>query len=117
MPAMQSLFCLSTGLRRVQSAISSWGTGGRPGPRGQAAAAERVRAAMREIVAGLTGPRVGRIAFAVASSRDLASLWYLRVTLMQAMAGEHGETAARQRIAALDALFLQAWPGAPVIRD
>jgi len=33
---------------------------------------------------------------------------------MQALAGAHGEAAARRRIAELDAVFLRVWPGAPV---
>lgn len=49
-------------------------------------------------------------------SRDVAGLWHLRVTLMQALAASVGESAARARMAALDALFLPAWPEAPVIR-
>ena len=102
---MQSLSCLGTGLKRVHSVISTWATVVRRGPQGSMAGAERVRAAMVLIVAELGGSRAGRIRFAVASCRDIGSLWYLRATLMQALAAAHGESVARQRIAALDALL------------
>lgn len=75
---------------------------------------EPVRQAMEALAANLRMPSARRLAAAIATRRDVAGLWHLRVGLMQALAVAHGEAAARQRIADLDALFLRAWPGAPV---
>ncbi len=75
---------------------------------------EPVRQAMKALAANLPAPAAPRLAAAIAHRRDIAGLWHLRVALMQALAVAHGEAAARQRIAHLDAVFLQAWPAAPV---
>lgn len=80
-------------------------TGGDPEP---------VRDAMKALATSLRGPAAQRVAAAIATRRDVAGLWHLRVALMQALAGAHGEAAARRRIADLDAVFLRVWPGAPV---
>ena len=75
---------------------------------------EPVRQAMQALAANLPAPAVPRLAAAIASRRDVAGLWHLRVALMQALAGAHGEADARRRMADLDAVFLRVWPGAPV---
>lgn len=75
---------------------------------------EPVRQAMKALAASLPAPAALRMTAAIASRRDVAGLWHLRVALMQALAGAHGEAAARRRIAELDAVFLRVWPGAPV---
>jgi hypothetical protein len=73
-----------------------------------------VREAMKALAASLPAPAALRVAAAIASRRDVAGLWHLRVALMQALAGAHGEADARRRIADLDAVFLRVWPAAPV---
>lgn len=47
---------------------------------------------------------------------DSASLWHLRVPLMQALAAEHGEGRASASLSTVDGVFLQLWPDAPVSR-
>jgi hypothetical protein len=110
---------IASRLRRWQATISSWtGTGmpSRAAPRSLPAAAEPLRQAMREL-AGELGPAcTPRLAYAIGASRDVASLWHLRGPLMQALAAARGERAAREQIACLDALFLRAWPRAPLRR-
>lgn len=75
---------------------------------------ESVREAMKALAASLPAPAALRVAAAIATRRDVAGLWHLRVALMQALAGAYGEADARRRIAGLDAVFLRVWPGAPV---
>lgn len=75
---------------------------------------EPVRDAMKALALNLREPAAPRLAAAIAARRDVAGLWHLRVSLMQALAVAHGEAAARRRIADLDAVFLRVWPGAPV---
>jgi hypothetical protein len=108
-----------TGWRRCRETISSWAGLGKPGraaPRVLPAAAEPLRQAMRALARELGASCSPRLAYAIEASRDVASLWHLRITLMQALAATFGERAARERIAALDRLFLQAWPKAPLRR-
>lgn len=75
---------------------------------------EPVRQAMKALATSLRGPAAPQLAAAIATRRDVAGLWHLRVGPMHALAVAHGEAAARQRIAGLDAVFLRVWPGAPV---
>jgi len=85
-----------------------------PSPAGDA---EAVRGAMRSVLLEASSSRRAvRLACAIDRSPDLRALWYLRAPLMQAIAQERGERNARQAVAALDPLFRQAWPGAPVSR-
>jgi hypothetical protein len=107
------------GLRRWHATISSWaglGTAPRDARQRLPAAAEPLREAMRSLLRDSGVARTARLAYAIEASRDVASLWHLRSTLMQALAGSIGERAARDRITGLDAMFLQVWPKAPVTR-
>jgi hypothetical protein len=107
------------GLRRWHATISSWAAWGNPARhagRTLPAAAEPLRQAMRALARELGDSCTPRLAYAIDTSRDVASLWHLRSTLMQALAAAFGERAARERIASLDGMFLRAWPKAPVRR-
>jgi hypothetical protein len=108
-----------SGWRRCRATISSWAGVGKPGagtPRGLPAAAEPLRQAMRALARELGASCSPRLVYAIEASRDIASLWHLRITLMQALAATFGERAARERIAGLDGMFLRAWPKAPLRR-
>jgi hypothetical protein len=107
-----------SGLRRWHATISSWAGLGRStrSPAVLPANAEPLRQAMRALAREVAGTSTRRLAYAIETSRDVATLWYLRITLMQALAAAFGERAARERIAGLDGLFLQLWPKAPLTR-
>jgi hypothetical protein len=108
-----------SGLRRWHATISSWTGMGMPArtSRGNLpAVAEPLRQAMRELARGIGPSCSPRLAYAIDASRDVASLWHLRSPLMQALAAARGERTAREQIAALDVLFLRAWPRAPLRR-
>lgn len=88
----------------------------RPPAQPERAGAETVRRAMDALADGVGGVRGTRLKVAALRCVDLQSLWFLRPSLMQAIAAECGELEARRRIADLDALFAEGWPGAPVSR-
>jgi hypothetical protein len=77
-----------------------------------------LRAAMRGLLqeAGMGSRAAVRVAVAIDRCTDLRSLWYLRPSLMQALAAERGEREARRAVAGLDPLFLAAWPQVPLSR-
>jgi hypothetical protein len=106
---------VARGLWRSHGAISSVSSGN-AAETPLSAQAEPVRVAMRTLAGELAAGHHDRLRYAIDISRDVTGLWHLRVTLMQALAASVGERAARARIARLDALFLQVWPEAPVIR-
>ena len=82
---------------------------GRTAPQASPAAAfrtEAVRQIMRETMTAIgleqSHPQVyHRIFFA----QDIQALWYARSDLMTALASEHGESFAQEKIAALSSLF------------
>lgn len=86
------------------------------GPSLAGATTHTVRLAMRELVLELPGATGARLLGNVERARDLRSLWFLRSTLMQALANDRGESGAREALAELDVLFRQGWPEAPVSR-
>ena len=45
---------------------------------------------------------------------DAASLWHLRMPLMQTLASEMGEARARWSLSQVDGAFVQLWPDVPV---
>lgn len=102
------------GLRHV---LSTWGWGPPPPAAVGACDPAPVRAAMRQLMAGATGIQADRLLLGIAVAQDLGGLWHLRGGLMQALAARVGEAQARRHIAELDAVFLQAWPQAPVSRN
>jgi hypothetical protein len=77
---------------------------------------EPVRAAMHALVADLAGARAERLARAIRVAPDVRALWLLRSGLMDALAARHGELQARQALLALDPLFREGWPQAPISR-
>ena len=105
-------------MRRLPFWSSFWG---RPrfvesGPACAGAPTDTVRLAMRELVMELPAGTGARLLGNVERASDLRSLWFLRATLMQALANDRGESGAREALAELDVLFRQGWPGAPVSR-
>jgi len=75
---------------------------------------DTVRVAMRELAMALPTATGARLLGAVERAPDLRTLWFLRPTLMQALANERGELGAREVLAEVDLLFRQDWPDAPV---
>jgi hypothetical protein len=75
---------------------------------------ETVRGAMQALLHGVAAAEAPRVARSLRLAYDLQTLWHLRPALMHAVAAERGETHARRGIAAIDPLFLQGWPEAPV---
>jgi hypothetical protein len=84
--------------------------------RAPAADLEAVRRAMQALMQELGATGSPRLARSLRLARDMHGLWHLRVALMQAIAAECGEGHARRRIRAIDSLFLESWPDAPVSR-
>lgn len=101
-------------LRLWQATRDSRGTGSGGTATAAKADPDAVRAAMRQLLAGLEGLRSARLALAVDSCRDIAGLWHLRGPLLEALSAAGGELQARQQLAELDTLFVAAWPQAPV---
>lgn len=66
---------------------------------------ERVRATMLQLLAKHEGARFYRVAERIRYADEMESLWYLRQDLLAALSDIHGETAARQEIKPLNALF------------
>ena len=114
MPRHEAVASLLRAWRRWPSSLGSLTSPRTPASLATGADPEPVRQAMKALATSLAGPAAQRLARAIATRRDVAGLWHLRVALMQALAGAHGEAAARRRIAELDAVFLRVWPGAPV---
>jgi hypothetical protein len=90
----------------LQAEPARIGTGD-PGP---------LRQAMQRTLLDLGGPRPRRLLIAIAGCNDVPGLWHLRGALMQAIAAARGEMQARKQVGELDALFVEAWPDAPVSR-
>jgi hypothetical protein len=86
------------------------------GPAPAGTTTEPVRLAMRELVMQLPGATGARLLGRIERSSDLRTLWYLRSSLMQALANARGESGAREALAELDVLFRQGWPEVPVSR-
>lgn len=104
-----------TALRLLEAALSTWGRGTGHVPSHAGGDLERVRLVMRELLASLQ-PRPMALVRAVSRCQDLGALWHLRGELMQALSAAGGEAWARKQMAAVDAVFLEVWPAAPVSR-
>ncbi len=75
-----------------------------------------IRAAMLHLAAGLRGGRATVLAEAIGGGRDLPELFELRRALVHALATDRGELHALRQMMRIDAMFLAAWPEAPVTR-
>jgi hypothetical protein len=64
---------------------------------------------IREAMLGLLGPTAPKhfpqITRRIRYANDIQALWYLRGDLMAALAAHHGETTARDKVAAITARF------------
>jgi len=78
---------------------------------------EAVRQAMRDLVQQVPGASTARLMGAIERAQDLKALWFLRSTLMQALATDRGESGAREALADVDGLLRRGWPKAPVSRN
>jgi hypothetical protein len=78
--------------------------------------AGNLRPAMLEQLQAATGIQAALLRLKLHCAGDAASLWHLRVPLMQALAAEFGEVHARRSLSQVDGVFLQLWPDAPVCR-
>jgi hypothetical protein len=85
-----------------------------PAPRPASADVEVVRRAMRELAQQAPGAAGVRLLGSIERAHDLQSLWFLRSSLMQALAAAQGERGAHAAMAGIDPLFRRGWPGAPV---
>ena len=78
--------------------------------------ADQVRAAMLQLAAGVRGGRATVLVEAIDGGRTLQELFELRRPLVHALTADRGELHALRQIMRIDALFLAAWPEAPVTR-
>ncbi|MFL6694985.1 MAG: hypothetical protein ACJ8GO_18715 [Ramlibacter sp.] len=76
----------------------------------------KVRLAMLGQLQAARGMDAALLRLRVHCAGDAASLWHLRVPLMQALSAELGEGHARWSLSQVDGVFLQLWPDAPVSR-
>jgi hypothetical protein len=91
---------------------SFWAMLGREDSEAPAAVLERVRETIFETLEPYTLDPDNRIEHRVLFARDIDGLWYLRPEIMNAIAASHGETAARECLSRITALFQGHHPGA-----
>lgn len=73
---------------------------------------ERVRGQMLQLLSRHEGASFYRVAERIRYADELECLWYLRQDLMAALSAVHGEVAARDAVAPLNALFKGLLPSA-----
>lgn len=73
---------------------------------------ERVRASMLGMLAKHEGAHFYRVAERIRYADEMEGLWYLRQDLLAALSAVHGEAAARDEVAPLNALFKGLLPAA-----
>jgi hypothetical protein len=83
-------------------------------PAPAAADVDAVRRAMRELAQQAPGPAGVRLLGSIERAPDLQSLWFLRSSLIQALAAGRGERGAHAAKAGIDPLLPRGWPAAPV---
>ena len=66
---------------------------------------ERVRASMLQLLARHEGAHFYRVAERIRYADEMECLWYLRQDVLAALSVIHGEAAARNEVAPLNALF------------
>ncbi len=73
---------------------------------------ERVRTQMLQLLSRYEGAAFYRVAERIRYADEMECLWYLRQDLMAALSEVHGEVAARNAVAPLNALFKGQLPAA-----
>ena len=77
-----------------------------------AATMDQVREAMLALAADDPGERSAGLARRIRYATDLQALWFMRGELMQLLARNHGEAAAREKLDELSSLFTNQLPSA-----
>lgn len=75
-----------------------------------AATMDQIREAMLAMAADDPGERAAGLARRIRYATDLQALWFMRGELMQLLARNHGEAAAREKVDELSSLFTNQLP-------
>jgi len=75
-----------------------------------AASMDQIREAMLAMVAADKGDRAAGLVRRIRYATDLQSLWFMRGEVMQLLARDHGEAAAREKVDELSSLFAHLLP-------
>lgn len=78
--------------------------------------AQVLRSVMLQELEGCEGLDAALLRLRVRCAADPVALWHLRPLLMQAVAGERGESVARRGMGSVDQVFRQHWPDVPISR-
>jgi hypothetical protein len=92
--SIYAMFTVSTSTPRVDDAASM----------------DHVREAMLALAADDPGERSAGLARRIRYATDLQALWFMRGELMQLLARNHGEAAAREKLDELSSLFTDQLP-------
>ena len=97
----------------LRSSIYALFTVSTSAPRADAAATlDQIREAMLALTGGDVGERSAGLARRIRYATDLQALWFMRGELMQLLARNHGEAAAREKLDELSTLFTDQLPSA-----
>ena len=94
--SIYALFTVSTSAPRVDDAASM----------------DQIREAMLALAGNDPGERAAGLARRIRYATDLQALWFMRGELMQLLARNHGEAAAREKLDELSTLFTDLLPSA-----
>jgi hypothetical protein len=97
-------------LRSTITAIFTVSTAPPPTPSQQAAHLERIRRKMLALAVLTSGERSEALGRRIHYAANVESLWYARGELMAQLARVHGEAVAREKLAALSAMFTELLP-------
>jgi hypothetical protein len=71
---------------------------------------DQIREAMLAMAADDPGDRAAGLARRIRYATDLQALWFMRGEMMQLLARNHGEAAAREKVDELSSLFMDLLP-------
>lgn len=96
-------------LRSSIYAMFSVSTAATP-PAEDPATMDQIREAMLAMAALDAGERGAGVSRRIRYATDLQALWFMRGELMQLLARDHGEVAAREKVDELSAMFIHLLP-------